>query len=195
MSQVLLLELPWPSFSHKADFLLPFVFHLWKIILLLKGFVIDPPHSFVYFEGRLLMFGQHQRGKSEVWEICLHVLSVNPEIWIKNGWQWAFRMQLSIDLMKVSWQQMLSNGKLIQIAPYVWSGTGRVSQLKEQLTGYRTWQQSDKYLPQQRLSNSTLAIEWGDVGNSGQLMEPQQTPVFSAGNKPVYTLCQTAHRP
>ena len=68
--------------------------------------------------------------------------------------------------MKVSWQQMLSNGKLIQTAPCVWSGTGRVSQLKEQLTGYWTWHLNDKYLPQQRLSNSTLAIEWG---NSGQL--------------------------
>ena len=98
MSQVLLLELPWPSFSHKADFLLPFVFHLWKIILLLKGFVIDPAHSYVQyvhsvcFEGRLLMFSQNHRGKSEVWEICLRVLSVNLEIWIKKSWQWAFRM-------------------------------------------------------------------------------------------------------
>ena len=126
--------------------------------------------------------------------VCMFCLSIQ-RFGLKKSWQRAFRMQLSIDLMKVSWQQMLSNGKLIQTALHVWCGTGRVSQLKEQLTGYRTWQLNDKYLPQQRLSNSTLAIEWGDVGNCGQLMEPQQTPVFSAGNKPVYTLCQTAHRP
>ena len=97
--------------------------------------------------------------------------------WKMNHWhhialkidhRWGL-MQLSIDLMKVSWQQMLSNGQRIQTAPYVWSGTCRVSQLKEQLTGYWTWHLNDKYLPQQRLSNRTRwqssEAMWATVGN------------------------------
>ena len=118
------------------------------------------------------MFGQHQQGKSEVWEICLHVLSVNPEIWIKKSWQWAFRIQLSIDLMKVSWQQMLSNRKLIQSAPYVWSGTCRVSQLKEQLTGYIRYIGPDSWMTNICHSNAfptalwqSSEAMWATVGN------------------------------